>query len=177
MTEADKKKPQRSTIWMWLAVAFVVSIAIGGWLLKPVSQEEKSLQADLQTIITRQLGEKSNMDKKRIDSISVSRVSESWDVELALNADKGFTMVSTQQAMWQQSIDILGPLSEISQLNDISISWIYPVKDSSNDVKDENVMSFWMDKATRDQLIWDRVEPSILPDIVFDYKEHAVLNK
>ncbi|WP_298825906.1 hypothetical protein [uncultured Planococcus sp.] len=177
MTEANKKKLQRSASWMWLLLAFIVLIAIGGWLLKPESQEAKNLKADLQAIITQQLGEKSNMDKKRIDGISVSRVSEGWNVELALNADKGFTMVSTKKAMWQQAIDILAPLSGISQLNDISISWIYPVKESQNDVKDESIMSFRMDKATRDQLIWDNVEPSILPDIVFDYTEHPVLNQ
>lgn len=177
MAKTHKIKQQHSSFWAWLIVAAVVLIAIGGWLLMPESQEEKSLQTDLQTVITRQLGEQSNMDKKRIDDISVSRVTEGWDAELALNADKGFTMVSTQQTMWQQAIDILGPLSEIDQLNDISISWIYPVHDSGNEVKDESVMSFWVDKATRDQLIWDRVEPSILPDIVFDYKEHAVLNR
>lgn len=177
MAKTHKIKQQHSSFGAWLIVAAVVLIAIGGWLLMPESQEEKSLQTDLQTVITRQLGEQSNMDKKRIDDISVSRVTEGWDAELALNADKGFTMVSTQQTMWQQAIDILGPLSEIDQLNDISISWIYPVHDSGNEVKDESVMSFWVDKATRDQLIWDRVEPSILPDIVFDYKEHAVLNR
>lgn len=177
MAKTHKIKQQHSSFRAWLIVAAVVLIAIGGWLLMPESQEEKSLQTDLQTVITRQLGEQSNMDKKRIDDISVSRVTEGWDAELALNADKGFTMVSTQQTMWQQAIDILGPLSEIDQLNDISISWIYPVHDSGNEVKDESVMSFWVDKATRDQLIWDRVEPSILPDIVFDYKEHAVLNR
>ncbi|WP_394120129.1 hypothetical protein [Planococcus donghaensis] len=177
MTEADKKKLQRSASWMWLLAAFVVLIAIGGWLLKPESQEAKNLKSDLQAIITQQLGEKNNMDKKRIDGISVSRVSEGWNVELALNADKGFTMVSTKQAMWQQTIDVLDPLSDISQLNDVSILWIYPVEDSHNDVKDENVMSFRMDKATRDQLFWDNVEPSILPDIVFDYTEHPILNQ
>lgn len=177
MTETDKKKPQRSTGWMWLAVAIVVSIAIGGWLLKPESQEAKSLKVDLQAIISEQLGETSNMDKNRIDGISVSRVSKGWDAELALNADKGFTMVSTKQAMWQQAIDLLDPLSDVSQLNDISISWIYPVEDSHNNVHDESVMSFRVDKATRDQLVWDNVEPSILPDIVFDYTEHPVLNE
>lgn len=177
MTETDKKKPQRSTGWMWLAVAVVVSIAIGGWLLKPESQEAKSLKVDLQAIISEQLGETSNMDKNRIDGISVSRVSKGWDAELALNADKGFTMVSTKQAMWQQAIDLLDPLSDVSQLNDISISWIYPVEDSHNNVHDESVMSFRVDKATRDQLVWDNVEPSILPDIVFDYTEHPVLNE
>lgn len=117
------------------------------------------------------------MDKNRIDGISVSRVSKGWDAELALNADKGFTMVSTKQAMWQQAIDLLDPLSDVSQLNDISISWIYPVEDSHNNVHDESVMSFRVDKATRDQLVWDNVEPSILPDIVFDYTEHPVLNE
>lgn len=154
----------------------VVSIATAGWLLKPESQEAKSLKADLQAVIIEQLGEKSNMDKKRIDGISVSRVSEGWDMELALNADKGFTMVSTKYTMLQQAIDVLDPLSDISQLNDISISWIYPVEDSHNDVNDESVMSFRVDKTTRNQLIWDNVEPSILPDIVFDYTEHPVLN-
>jgi len=177
MADAYQKKQQRPGFRAWLIVAAVVLVAIGGWLLKPQSQEEKSVQTDLEAVITRQLGEQSNMDKKRIDGISISRVPEGWNAELALNADKGFTMVSTQQTMWQQAIDILGPLSEIDQLNDISISWIYPVHDSGNSVKDESVMSFWVDKATRDQLIWDRVEPSILPDLVFDYKEHAVLNR
>ncbi|MGH2318423.1 hypothetical protein ACRC6Q_11665 [Planococcus sp. SE5232] len=177
MAEANKKKLQRSASWMWLAVAFVILIAVSGWLLKSESQEAKSLKADLQAIITQQLGEKNNLDKKRIDGISVSRVSEGWNVELALNADKGFTMVSTKQAMWQQAIAILAPLSDISKLNDISISWIFPVEDSQNDVNDKSVMSFRMDKATRDQLIWGNVEPSILPDIVFDYTEHPVLNQ
>ncbi|TWT05274.1 hypothetical protein FQV26_12560 [Planococcus sp. CPCC 101016] len=161
----------------WLPALMIFLLMVSGWMLKPESQEAKNLKNDLQTVVIAQTGEKSNLNKKRIDDILVSRTFENWDVELVLNADKGFTIMSTKQMMWQQAIAILTPLSDSPQLNNISISWIYPVADGQNSVKDEQVMSFRLDKETRDQLIWANVEPVILPDITLDYKEHPVLNE
>lgn len=177
MTEIQKKKPWKSPFWQLLLVTAIVFLAVSGWLLKPGSPEEESLKTQLQEAIIEQIGKKSNMDKDRIVDISVSPRSEGWDVELVLNADKGFTMISTKQKMWEHAVAILAPLSEIRQLNDISISWIYPVKEGHADVKEANVMSFRLDKETRNQLIWENLEPSILPDIALDYRQHSALNE
>ncbi|EMF47722.1 hypothetical protein B481_0730 [Planococcus halocryophilus Or1] len=117
------------------------------------------------------------MDKIRISNLVVSKNSGGWDVELSLNADKGFTMISTKQMMWQEAIKILAAVSEIDQLDEVSISWIYPVLNEQKDVEYKNVMSFTLDKATRDQLVWENLEPSILPDLVYDYEEHLILSE
>ena len=79
--------------------------------------------------------------------------------------------------MWQQAIAILASMSKLRELNDISISWVYPVAGPNDKITDQSVMSFKLDKTTRDQLIWKNVEPSLLPDIAFDYKEHPILNE
>ena len=177
MAKTQKKRQGLSTVWPWLMVLAIVLLAAVTWLLQPESQEATNLIAELQATIIEQTGEKNNMGKDRIDDISVSQVPEGWNVELALNADKGFTLISTKQIMWQQAIAILTPLSKISQLNDISISWIYPVEGRNHEVSDESIMSFKLNKTTRDQLIWENVEPSLLPNIAFDYEEHPILNE
>ncbi|MBT2569668.1 hypothetical protein J7I83_03525 [Planococcus sp. ISL-110] len=177
MTGMHKKTAQRSAVWLWLIVAAAVFLAASSWLWKAESPEAEILKTELQAIIIDQIGKKSNMNKERIADISVSRSLDGWNVKIYLNADKGFTTISTKQQMWQDALAVLEPLSEIKQLNDISLFWIYPVKNSQNKVEDKRAMSFRLDKATRDQLIWANVDPSILPDIVFDYKEHPTLNE
>ncbi|WP_154669126.1 hypothetical protein [Planococcus antarcticus] len=144
--------------------------------MRPHSPDAESLKTELQMIVVDQIGKKSNMNKERVNDISASRGFDGWNVELALNADKGFTMISTRQQMWQHAITILELISKTNQLDDISISWIYPVKNNQNDVEDKSVMSFSLDKATRDQLIWANLDPSILPNMTLDYLEHPVLN-
>ncbi|ANU15357.1 hypothetical protein [Planococcus halocryophilus] len=170
---AHKKK----LLSFWSVAIAVIFIAIGGWLLKPESQEAKNLKNELYTIVNEQVGATSNMDKIRISNLVVSKNSGGWDVELSLNADKGFTMISTKQMMWQEAIKILAAVSEIDQLDEVSISWIYPVLNEQKDVEYKNVMSFTLDKATRDQLVWENLEPSILPDLVYDYEEHLILSE
>ena len=178
MAETQKKKYRFSTAWIWLTMVLAIFLVVAvARLMQPESQEAINLKADLQSTIVEQTGKKSNMSKDRVDDISVSRVPAGWNVELFLNADKGFTLISTQQIMWQQAIAILASLSENNQLNDISISWIYPVEGQNHEVRDESVMSFRLDKSTRNQLIWENVEPSLLPDIAFDYEEHPILNE
>lgn len=176
MTEIHKKKPKRVAVSLWLIVTAAVILAISGWLWRVESSESESLKAELQNIIIDQIGQKSNMNKERVADVSLSRGLAGWNVEIYLNADKGFTTISTKQQMWQDAIAILEPLSEINQLDDISLFWMYPVNNNQNKVVDENVMSFRLDKATRDQLIWANVDPSILPDITVDYQEDPVLN-
>lgn len=177
MATMQKKKSGLSFAWPWVLGLVIILLVVGGWMLKPQSEEAKNLTARLQTTVIEELGEKNNMDKERIVDISVSQVSSGWDAEFILNADKGFTTISTKQLMWQQAIAILAPLSEFGELNDISISWVYPVAGPNDKVTDQSVMSFRLDKVTRDQLIWENVEPSLLPDIAFDYKEHSVLDE
>lgn len=177
MANRQKKKSGLSFAWPWFLVVGIILLAAVGWWLKPESEEAKNLTARLQTIVIEQTGEKNNMDKERIVDISVSQVSAGWNAELALNADKGFTNISTKQFMWQQAIAILASMSELRELNDISISWVYPVAGPNDKITDQSVMSFKLDKTTRDQLIWKNVEPSLLPDIAFDYKEHPILNE
>lgn len=176
MPGMQNKKLGRFSVWPWFIVATTIILIIGSWLLKLESSEAEKLKTELQAAIIEQIGKNSNMNKERIADISISRNLDGWNVEISLNADKGFTMVSTKLKMWQDAIAVLEPLSEINQLNDISFSWIYPVENSQNKLEDTHVMSFRVDKATRNQLIWDNVEPSILPDIVFDYQEHPVLD-
>lgn len=170
---ANKKK----LLSFWSVTIAVIFIAIGGWLLKPESQEAKNLKNELNIIVNEQVGAISNMDKTRVSNIVVSKSSGGWDVELSLNADKGFTMISTKKMMWQNAIKILAGASEIDQLNDISLSWIYPVLNEQKSVEDKSVMSFRVDKTTRDQLIWGNIEPSVLPDLVFNYEEHPILSE
>ncbi|WP_203340813.1 hypothetical protein [Planococcus beijingensis] len=177
MATIQKKKSRLFFAWLWFLAPVIILLVVGGWMLKPESEEAKNLTARLQTTVIEELGEKSNMDKERIAKITVSRVSAGWNAEITLNADKGFTMVSTKQSMWQQAIAILKPLSELQELNDISISWVYPVVGPNDRVTDQSVMSFRLDRTTRNQLIWENVEPSLLPDIAFDYKENSVLNE
>ena len=177
MANRQKKKSGLSFAWRWFLILVIILLAAVGWWLKPESEDAKNLTARLQTIVIEQTGEKSNMDKERIVDISVSQVSAAWNAELVLNADKGRTNISTKQFMWQQAIAILAPLSELPELNDVSISWVYPVVGPNDKVTDQSVMSFRLDKITRDQLIWENVEPSLLPDIALDYEEHSVLDK
>lgn len=179
MTVIDllKKKLWPPPFWRWLLVAAVILFAIGGWLLKPESPEMESLKTQLQEIIIDQTGEKNNMGTERIKEISLSSRSEGWEAELVLNADKGFAMISSKQTMWEHAIAILARLSAMDQLNDISISWIYPIEERQDDVKEISVMSFRFDKETRDQLIWENLEPSVLPDIALDYRQHPILNE
>lgn len=169
-------KRQQTFVWSCLIAAIVFFLAIGGWLLKPDSPEKTPLKIELQAIITDQIGQKSNMNKERVADISVSGSPGDWNAEIFLNADKGFTMISTKQRMWQDALAVLEAVSGLDQLNDISLSWIYPVSNSQNKIEDRNVMSFRFDRTTRDQLIWANVDPSILPDIAFDYQEHPILN-
>ncbi|EGA90621.1 hypothetical protein GPDM_04649 [Planococcus donghaensis MPA1U2] len=170
---AHKKK----LLSFWSVTIAVIFIAIGGWLLKPESQEAKNLKDELTTIVNEQVGAISNMDKTRVSSIVVSKSSGGWDVELSLNADKGFTMISTKQLMWQNAIKILASASEIDQLHDISLSWVYPVINEQKSIEDKSVMSFTIDKDTRDQIVWGNLEPSVLPDLVYDYEEHPILSE
>ncbi|MGB6408766.1 MAG: hypothetical protein WBF39_14900 [Planococcus donghaensis] len=161
----------------WTVTIAVILIAIGGWLLKPESQEAKNLKNELNIIVNEKVGAISNMDKTRVSSIVVSKSSGGWDVELSLNADKGFTMISTKQLMRQNAIKILASASEIDQLHDISLSWVYPVINEQKSIEDKSVMSFTIDKDTRDQIVWGNLEPSVLPDLVYDYEEHPILSE
>ncbi|MDQ0428718.1 hypothetical protein QOZ98_001544 [Planomicrobium stackebrandtii] len=171
MTGMQKERPFRFAVWLWLLTTAVL-LASGSWLLKTELPEAENLKTEIQAITIDRLGEKNNMNKERIDDISISRGLIGWNVEISLNADKSFTMFSTKQQIWQDAIDILEPLSGFDQLNGISLSFILPVENSLH----KSVMSFRLDKATRDQLIWSNVDPSILPDITYDYQEHPVLN-
>lgn len=167
----------RHFVFLSLIIA-VILIIIGGSLLKPESPEAINLKDEITTIINEQAGATSNVNRKaRVSDVVLSQDSSGWDVEISLNADKKFTMISTKQMMWQDSIYILAAVSEINQLDDISLSWIYPVLNAKKDVEDKSVMSFTIDNATRDQLIWKNIEPSILPDLVYDYQEHPVLSQ
>lgn len=177
MIDILKKKLWQPPLRWWLLVAAVILLAIGGWLLKPQSPEMEVLKTQLKEVIITQTGEKNNMDIDRIKEISLSSRSEGWDAELTLNADNGVTMMSSKQTMWEHSIAILARLSAMDKLSDISISWIYPIKEGQKDVKDASIMSFRLDKETRDQLIWENLEPSILPDIALDYRQHPALNE
>ncbi|WP_238323754.1 hypothetical protein [Planococcus donghaensis] len=161
----------------WSVAIAVIFIAIGGWLLTPESQEAKNLKNELNIIVNESVGAISNMDKTRVSSIVVSKTSGGWDVELSLNADKGFTMISTKQLMWENAIKVLESASEINQLHNISLSWIYPVLNEQKNIEDKSVMSFTIDQATRDQIVWENLEPSVLPDLVYDYVEHSLLNE
>lgn len=175
MTGIQKEWPFRFMVWLWLFTAALFFVA-GGWLLKTELPEAESLKTEIQAITFDQLGRKSNINKERIADISVARGLVGWNVEISLNADKSFPMISTKQKMWQDAIDILEPLSNISQLNDISLSWILPVETSLSTIEDNSVMSFRIDRSTRDQLIWSNIDPPILQDITFDYQEHPILN-
>lgn len=167
----------RHFVFLSLIIA-VILIIIGGSLLKPESPEAINLKDEITTIINEQAGATSNINHKaRVSDVVLSQDSSGWDVEISLNADKKFTMISTKQTMWQDSIHILAAASEINQLDDISLSWIYPVLNTKKDVEDKSVMSFTIDNATRDQLIWKNIEPSVLPDLVYDYQEHPVLSE
>ena len=177
MIEMLKKKLWQSPFRQWLLVTAVILLAIGGWFLKLESPEMESLKTQLQETITDQTGKKSNMDKERIEEISLFSTSEGWNAKLVLNADKGFTMISTKQIMWEHAIAMLTHLSAMDQLNDIFIFWLYPIKEGPDDGKEISVMSFRVEKETRDQLIWENLEPSVLPDIALDYTQHPLLNE
>lgn len=173
MTGMQKGRKFRFGVWLWLLTTAVLLVS-GGWLLKTELPEADNLKTGIQAIIIDQLGEKTS--KERMADISLSRGLDGWNAKITLNADEEVAMDSTKQQIWQEAIDILEPLSGLDQLNDISLFWIIPVENSQNRLEDSSVMSFRLDKETRDQLIWSNVNPSILPDIAYDYQEHPVLN-
>ncbi|AQU78577.1 hypothetical protein [Planococcus faecalis] len=175
MTKIHKQKFWRFAALPWLLLTIAALLATGGWLLKADSQDATNVKNALQEISIDQTGATSNMNKKRISNLSVSHSSTGWNVEISINADKELTVISTKQKMLTQTIAILDSLPEIDQLEDMSFSWLYPIVNEQNEVDYQSVLSFRLDKKTREQLIWDNVTPSILPDLVIDYEERLLL--
>ncbi len=175
MNTLQKKKSRLFKLILILIAVLAVFVTIGNGFSKPQPLEAKHLKAELHSVIIEKTGTITNMNKKRISDIIISRSSAAWDVELFLQANKRPTMMLTKETMWQQTIDILDAMSELDKIEDVSFTWIYPVLNTQEQVEDTGVMSFRLDKTTRDQLVWENVEPSILQELVYDYKEHPFL--
>lgn len=166
MAGMQKKRKPLFALWLLAAIVFLTA---GGWLLITELPETKRLETQIQTVVSEQLGGESNTHNEHIADISVSRGLQGWNVAIVLNIDKEVQTNPAKIKLWQDALIILEPLSEINQLNNISLSWIFSAENIS-------AMSFRLDKETRDQLIWENVDPSILPDITLDYQEHSLLN-
>lgn len=176
MNKAQKTNMQRILVFL-LLVAVAVLILLTSTLFEKESLEAKQLKASLSSIIVEQIGTPTNLHTERISAIAISQRSDMLNAELFIHADKRESMLETKETMWQQSITLLAKLSEIERLDTLSVTWIYPVVNKQEQPKDTKVMSFTIDQATRDQLIWENVEPTILPNLVYDYKEHPILSK
>ncbi|MEX3621835.1 hypothetical protein [Viridibacillus arvi] len=142
-------------------------------------QKIVALKNDITNIIEDEIGDKNNMDKKRIVKISTvqSATSKSEMVTLKLNASENFTNKMTKGGMGMDAEKILEPISKLDDVEVVTINWLFPLVDAYGNEKDGDIMRIELSKKTLSKINWKNFDYRNFESIADSYWEHPALSK
>jgi len=181
-----KKWGKRKKIVMGVIVILflIILISIGGGDKKPTSTKAPTIQYVTQAgtparlieeKVVQTLGEKTNMDEKRIREITV----ESDRIFIDFVADENLTTNLTRRGMWT---DITGLLEKLPAQIDPKIEYLifqayHPLVDQYGKESIDRVMLVTVARKTWEKIEWDNFLKENLSKIADSYWEHPALSK
>lgn len=142
-----------------------------------VPKEPADLESQARSIVHEEIGEKNNMDKERIADLTVTELVEGSNVVIDLNASENLTNGMTRTGILMNSVEILEPLSKVGGIANIKLVWLLPLVDQYGNEEDGRVLSFVIDKETRDKINWENFDQENLATVTADYFEHPAFKE
>lgn len=142
---------------------------------------QKVTKSNVKTVITKALGTKTNMDKKRIVGVDVIENAaddfKSKIILVKLNANENLTNKMTKGGMFEDTSDALKALSKFKNTSIYRVWWYYPLVDTYGNESDDVVMKLELSNETLKKINWDNFLSKNYPNIADFYWQHPSMPK
>ncbi len=194
---AKEKKVWYKRWYVWvIALIVVVNLGSGGeeeTTTQPAEKTEVSVaapaepQAELtieekiQKGVVDAVGQKNNSDLDRIVELKVNdhMGTEKTDdkiVLLTLNASDNLSTNMIKGGILLDSIKVFKTVFQDENIEEVTLFWQFPLKDSYGNTKHENVLKLGLSRETVGKINWDGFNKDNFRSIADQYWEHPAFN-
>ena len=113
--------------------------------------------------------EKANADKSDVTIVG-------GEVFIILNGEDNLTNNMIRTGMLIEACDILEVLQKRTELEDVTISWLFPLVDVYGNTSDDSVMMVYFDVETINKINFERFVYGDIPTVANEYFEHTALS-
>ncbi|MDF9408275.1 hypothetical protein L7E55_07865 [Pelotomaculum isophthalicicum JI] len=128
----------------------------------------------LKHTITSTIGESTNTDKPRIESVLFYNKEET-EVEITLWADNNLTPGLIRDGAITKSTEVLHRIFSDSRAKRVLLYWLFPVKDSYGQERQMVLMQVIMTRETANKINWSGLSPLGLPNVADKFHIHPSL--
>lgn len=140
---------------------------------KAEEEANKTPVQKIESIIVNKIDKKTNMDNTRIVSIEdISDLQDGSYVVATLNGNENFTNNLTKASIWNDSKEILEPISKLETTQKVVLKWQLPLTDTYGETKDGLVMTIDLEREQLDKIKWDSFKGENFSVIANNYFEH-----
>lgn len=137
-----------------------------------------SLDEQIKYIIKINIGDETNMDLPRINTINTEEEKEDGKlVYLCLNGDDNFTANMIRRGMWIDSIKLFKYLFTIEEIGEITIIWQFELTDKYGNSELTKVMGMTLTREIEEKINWDSFLTDNIPNVTEDYWESPIFSE
>jgi hypothetical protein len=141
---------------------------------KPGTASEQNVNG----IITKAVGKKNNLGGDRVISLKVNdhmgtaKADDKIMIATLLADDAGS---STKSRMQYQAIDLFKELFSMSEIEEVTLIWQFPLVDAYGKVENSPVMKITVEKATASKINWENFNRNNFGNVANAYYEHPAI--
>jgi|Wag4MinimDraft_15_1082655.scaffolds.fasta_scaffold01246_2 outer membrane murein-binding lipoprotein Lpp len=137
-------------------------------------QEDLPYNEWLKKTITEAIGDKTNYDKPRIESI-IFFDKEKTDMEITLWADDNLTPGFIRDGAIVKSTEVFHQIFADPRANNVLLYWLFPAKDVYGNNKEMVILQVKMTRKTANKINWSDFDPLNLETVADKFHVHPSL--